>query len=125
MAIANERERITRGRVDTRAGSIHGLFGHGRHRDAPIVGRDTDATDFGKDRTGKIDAHRDVLATSGSEHDRLIGTVAGRERLEREQDAKFCSMLGSQSAVLDRTSKTKAGGHGHEVDLHIFLQRAS
>src|SRR5262249_28229455 len=33
-AIAAECERITRERIDTRTGSIHGVFGHGRHRDA-------------------------------------------------------------------------------------------
>ncbi|KAF5352658.1 hypothetical protein D9756_005971 [Leucocoprinus leucothites] len=99
MAIANERERIARERIDTNIGSIHGIYGHGRHRDAVFVGRDTDATDFGNKTAGKIDAHRDVLSTSGSEQDRLIGTIAGRERLAREQDARYNSLLGSHSAT--------------------------
>ena len=101
IAIANERERIMQGRVDTQKGSVRGLFGHGRHRDAVFVGRDTDATDFGNKTEGLYDAHRDILSTSGSEHDRLIGKISGRERLAREQDAKFSSLLGSQLTIGD------------------------
>lgn len=92
-AFAAECESVAREKVDTNKGSIHGLFGHGRHRDARIIGRDTDATDFGNKTAGKIDAGRDRLSTSGSERDKMVGTIAGRERLAREQDAKISSML--------------------------------
>jgi len=127
IAIANERERILRRRVDTQKGSIHGLFGHGRHRDAVFVGRDTDATDFGNKTEGFYDAHRDILSTSGSEYDRLIGKISGRERLAREQDAKFSSLLGSQLALGDahRYSMTAASSApATYVDANTSIPRA-
>ena len=123
IAIANERERIMRRRVDTQKGSVHGLFGHGRHRDAVFVGRDTDATDFGNKTEGLYDAHRDILSTSGSEHDRLIGKISGRKRLAREQDAKFSSLLGSQLTLGDAHRYSMTATPANYEDESNFIPR--
>lgn len=105
QALVAEQERIRREKIDTNIGSIHGLFGHGRHRDALLAGRDTDATDFGSKTGGKLDAGRDRRSSTGSGQDRMIGTIEGRERLAKEQDARFDSALASQAATGDTTRR--------------------
>ncbi|KAF9447603.1 hypothetical protein P691DRAFT_760656 [Macrolepiota fuliginosa MF-IS2] len=117
QALLSEQQRVESGKIDTTRGSVHGLYGHGRHRDAAIVGRDTDATDFGSHTSGRVDAHRDRLSTTGSEQDRMVGTAEGRERFAKEQDARISSVRATQRAADHHAGVTDFATSGTDVRI--------
>lgn len=108
-ALSAECDRIAEQRIDPTRGSIRGLFGRGRHRDAWLIGRDTDATDFGSKVEGKIDAGRSSLSSSGTGRDKLVGTVAGREKLAREQEMNINNLLAAKDCYTRRRSRSSGG----------------
>lgn len=110
-ALSAECDQIEKQKIDTTIGSIHGLFGRGRHRDAWLIGCDTDATDFGGKTEGKIDARRNTLSSYGTRRDKMVGTIAGREKLAREQDVKINSLLSSRKWC-SRRRMSASGGAG-------------